>query len=281
MTGMFFNCSSLKELDLSKWDVSKVISLRGMFAMVNEETGYPDDDSSSLVLLKLPKTKTSACTDMGFMFWGLNKLETLDVSNLDTTNVTSFYYMFASCDKLVVNGYENWNTSKVQYMNTVFHSVDNSILDLSNWDTSSCKTFAQMFGDMDKLVDIKGIEDFDTSNGEDFHEMFSGCNKLTTLDLSSFDTTKANDSFYDEIKEQTIAQLGDSCMKNMFNNMSSLEEITLSSTFSFDGNGTTAEENVAVLPTPSGGYWYGSDGTAYAPENIPDETAGTYYSTQQ
>jgi surface protein len=107
--------------------------------------------------------------------------------------------------------------------------------------------------------------------------MFMGCSKIKELELSSFDTTMAKDG----VKCSNNSGLS-ATMKDMFTGMSSLEKITLSETFSFDGDGTTTlETNHALLPTPNGGYWYGADGTAYTPENIPDETAGTYYSTQQ
>ena len=62
--------------------------------------------------------------------------------------------------------------------------------------------------------------------------------------------------------------------------MSKLAEITRDENFSFDGDGTTEDTtHHAVLPTPSGGYWYTEDGPAYTPAEVAENHSGTvtYY----
>jgi surface protein len=109
--------------------------------------------------------------------------------------------------------------------------------------------------------------------------MFHNQGKIKKLNLSSFNTTKANDDAFtgeNGIKEPA--------MRSVFDGMNSLEEITLGANFSFNGDGTT--QKPAVLPTPNPSYiddadgkWYALDLTTYAPADIPNKTANTYYAS--
>ena len=142
---------------------------------------------------------------------------------------------------------------------------------MSNLVTKNVTSFEQMFESCHKLTEIIGLENFDTSNGFGFEEMFQNCSSLKELNLSSFDTTKAKDGEPTSANGSTTRTL-----LNMFYNMRSLEKITLGEKFSFNGDGTTTS-SIAVLPTPTSGYWYTKDGKAYAPNAIPNRTAAVYY----
>lgn len=75
MSGMFYRCSSLTELDLSGWNTAA-------------------SEGSQTV------KSTKNVTDMGYMFNGCSGLASLDVSNFNTGNVKSMNYMFNGCKKL-------------------------------------------------------------------------------------------------------------------------------------------------------------------------------------
>ena len=75
MSGMFYRCSSLTELDLSGWNTAA-------------------SEGSQTV------KSTKNVTDMGFMFYGCSRLASLDLSNFNTGNVTDMGYMFNGCKKL-------------------------------------------------------------------------------------------------------------------------------------------------------------------------------------
>ena len=66
MSWMFSFCKSLTALDLSNFDTSKVIDMKGMFAGCN------------LTALDLSSFKTSKVTDMREMFEGCESLTDLD-----------------------------------------------------------------------------------------------------------------------------------------------------------------------------------------------------------
>ena len=75
MSGMFYRCSSLTELDLSGWNTAA-------------------SEGSQTV------KSTKNVTDMGYMFYGCSRLASLDLSNFNTGNVTDMGYMFNGCKKL-------------------------------------------------------------------------------------------------------------------------------------------------------------------------------------
>ena len=60
-------------------------------------------------------------------------------------------------------------------------------LDLSNFDTSSCRCTRNMFTRCSSLTSIN-LSSFDTSKVDLMYEMFYGCSSLISLDLSSYDT---------------------------------------------------------------------------------------------
>jgi surface protein len=211
---------------------------------------------------------------MGWTFYGLKAVTLLDTSNFDTSNVKSMHHMFAHCSKLKLVGYENWDVSNCTTFNALFHSIANKTMDLRKWDTSNCESFSQMFEHMSNLKAIYGLETFKTSKGKNFEEMFKGCIRLTELDLSSFDTRNASDTWIDNQRGYN----SEKGMRNMFSEMNSLQIVKLGENFMFDGNPNECEI-AAVLPTPASGYWYTTDGTEYKAEELPNGL-GTYYSVK-
>lgn len=274
MYRMFCGCQSLTSLDVSNWDVSKVTTFSGMFTCGNSYGEIP----MKIQKLDTSKWNPSSATDMSFMFYGCKGPKTLDVSNWNVSKVTSFDHMFAH-SYLVVNGTGNWVTTAATNMNCMFHSLQNKVIDVSKFDTKNVQFFDQMFQTC-AATKIVGLENFVTSNGLGFDEMFLNCTNIKELDLSSFNTTKAKDG----VSASTNGHLTATLMA-MFTNMPSLEKIAVGANFSFNGDGTTTDTgHHGILPTPSStnipnanGNWHTVDGKSYAPNAIPNLTAGVYY----
>ena len=97
--------------------------------------GYMFYECTSLTSLDLSSLNTSNVTNMKSMFHYNYNLTSLDVSNLNTSNVTNMSYMFGSCSSLSeVTFGNNWaSNSKITSfeINTCPLSKD-SILDLAN-----------------------------------------------------------------------------------------------------------------------------------------------------
>ena len=96
MSGMFYRCSSLTELDLSGWNTAA-------------------SEGSQTV------KSTKNVTDMGFMFYGCSRLASLDLSNFNTGNVTGMGSMFSGCSGLASLDVSNFNTGNVKSMNYMFN----------------------------------------------------------------------------------------------------------------------------------------------------------------
>ena len=159
MREMFYNCSSLTNLDVSGWDTSSVTNMRSVF-----------DGCSSLTSLDVSSWDTSNVTSMSCIFYGCRSLTSLDVSSWDTGNVTDLSYMFRECSSL-------------------------TSLDVSGWDTSSVTNMGSMFDGCSSLTSLD-VSSWDTSNVTSMEGMFFGCSSLTSLDVSNWDTGNVTNMSY-------------------------------------------------------------------------------------
>jgi len=184
MSYLFYHCTSLKELDLSSWNVSRVQNFRGTFCCGQNQVG-----NAEMRKLNISNWDVSSAIDMAYMFYGCGNLKELDVSRWNVSNVKNFRHTFADCFKLKQLDVSKWDTRSVITLDGIFNDCRSiKKIDVSNWNTSSCQEFDQLFDGCSSLKKINGIEKIDTSSGFSFEEMFFGCQNLKQLDLSSIDT---------------------------------------------------------------------------------------------
>ena len=94
MTGMFSDCTSLKSLNLSNFDTSKVVDMKRMF-----------NDCASLKSLDISSFDTSKVTAFDGMFSRCKNLEDLKISrNFVIGPEAETNDMYYGCDKLEGNG---------------------------------------------------------------------------------------------------------------------------------------------------------------------------------
>lgn len=125
------------------------------------------------------------------MFRGC-KAQSIDLSELNTSNVIDMMGMFMNCKAKTIN-FGNIDTSNVTNMNSMFHGCEAQSLNLSMFNTSNVEDMANMFSDC--LVERLNISNFDTSNVVDASYMFKGC-KARMINLGSFnDSRLANKQF--------------------------------------------------------------------------------------
>ena len=143
---------------------------------------------------------------MSMMFQGCDKLEYLNLSNFDTSNVTDMKAMFAVCKNLKkIQGINKFNTSKVIDMKEMFVGCMRiEYLDLSCFDTSNVKNMDNMFSYCYKLKDIKGIKDFNLSNLTNADEVFEECNKLNNYEELVFLFGENNNPNFQPIDELNV-----------------------------------------------------------------------------
>ena len=133
------------------------------------------------------------------MFHGCSSLESIDLSNFNTSKVTDMGYMFYYCSSLKSIDLSNFDTSKVTDMDAMFYGCSSlEFIDLSNFVTSNVIDMGHMFKGCSSLESID-LSNFDTSKVTDMGFMFKGCSSLLSIDLSYFNMIKCNsyDRFLD------------------------------------------------------------------------------------
>ena len=225
---------------------------------------YTDKDNNSLYEVSIGSENGSleANTNGSGMFSYLDNVDTLDLTGLDTSNMTSMSYMFYNSNSLKSINLSNFNTSKLLYANNMFNGCTSlESLDLSNFNASKVTNFSNMFRDCQKMKEIN-LSNFDTSSATTFANLFHNCSSLTTLDLSSFNTNKVTymgSMFYNcsSLTSLDLSNFNTSNVINMgygmFYNCKSLKELDLSNfdtkkviDFSDMFNGCSSLENIEL-----------------------------------
>ena len=222
MTGMFAHTKNLTEIIFGEhFNTSNVKSMYEMFC-----------NTYMLKSIDLSKLDTSNVTNMGYMFYG-SGVETLDLSTFDTSNVTAMNWMFASVSKITSLDLSSFNTSNVTNMSNMFARASKvSKLDISSFDTSNVTNFNAMFYGMRGMTTID-LSNIDTSNATNLSGMFASCANLKSIDLSKFDTSNVTDisSMFEYCCELISINLSNfdtskvTAMGRTFKNTSNLTEI--------------------------------------------------------
>lgn len=132
-----------------------------------------NDGSVIKVSTQVKGMKVKAAKNSGDMFYSKQNLTNIDLSMLDTSNVTNMCSMSRDCRGLTA-------------------------LDLSPLNTQNITDMSYMFNSCRGLTALD-LSPLDTQNVASMEDMFNGCSGLTALDLSSFDTQKVtsiSDMFY-------------------------------------------------------------------------------------
>ena len=244
---MFFSGDSeqkiknILELDLSKFDTSRVTNMSHMF-----------NGMRNLTNLNLSNFNTSNVTNMGGMFFNMTNLTAFNFSNFDTSKVTDMGSMFYGMSSLTTLDLSNFNTSQVTIMGGMFFNMTNlTTLNLSNFDTSNVTDMRSMFNGMTNLASLD-ISSFNTKNVENMSGMFSLLRKIEHLDLSHFRTDKVTNMgsmFYQMTALKTIN----------LSNFNTANVTDMSSMFSMDDNLTELDLRSFTTPKVENfGYMFAS-----------------------
>ena len=198
---------------------------------------------SKMTSVDLSALDTSQVTDMSYMFSECNGLTSLDVSKFDTSQVTNMDYMFKSCNGLTSLDVSKFDTSQVTTMTWMFAECRSlTSLDVSKFDTSKVTNMSYMFYNCSSLTSLD-VSKLDTSNVTNMSGMFENVRRLTSLDVSNFDTSQVID------------------MSWMFGNCSGLTSLDVSS---FDTSQVTNIDSM-FCNCPA---WDAVDKTKFAGANV-------------
>lgn len=134
---------------------------------------------------KLPAfSLINGATNMNYLYYGFQG-ENIDLSNIDTSNITRMVSCFHNCSKIKNLDVSKFNTSNVTDMNNMFSNCEKLVsLDLSNFDFSKNTTFSYFFNACYNLENII----FPSNIGEvvsptRIDGMFRSCFVLKTVPL--------------------------------------------------------------------------------------------------
>ena len=128
------------------------------------------------------------------MFYNCSKLTSIEFgSGFNTSNVTDMHELFRGCNKLTSLNVSSFNTSNVQRMDAMFYGCSGlTSLDVSSFNTSNVVSMSRAVDSVfyQNAPDGHSIPEY---NKYILFGMFAGCSSLTSLDLSSFNTSKVTD----------------------------------------------------------------------------------------
>lgn len=202
-------------------NIKNVVTEIGSFFEAN--CFYAFYNCSNLESVDLSNLNTSNITDMSYMFYECQNLSTITFgNNFDTSSVVDMQYMFYDCGNLTTIDLSMFNTDKVIDMHDMFSlekcsGTPRSLekLDLSSFNTKNVTDMHYMFSKCEKLSNLTLGENFDTSNVTNMEKMFYYCENLTDLDFNNFNFNTEN------VKS----------MKEMFNTCKNLINLDLGTNF--------------------------------------------------
>ena len=196
-----------------------------------------------LKTLDLSDLDTSQVTSMIEAFYQC-EVESLNISNLDTSSVTNMSGMFKECTNLTSLDVSNFDTSKVTNMSSMFLNVINlTLLDLTNFDTSKVTDMSKMFFFCETLKSLD-LTNFDTSKVTDMSYMFAYLSAIESLDLSNFDTSNVTNmscGFYNcpALTSLDVSNFDTSKVTNMSSMFFNNHKLTLLDLTNFDTSKVT------------------------------------------
>lgn len=120
--------------------------------------------------------------------------KTFDGNTVDVSNVEDLNYMFYDCSSLTSVDLSSWDVSNVETLNNMFQGCINlqTIVGLENWVTPNLKYISMMFQNCQSLTSVD-LSSFNTSKVESFSSLFSYCKSLTSVDLTNWDLSRVAD----------------------------------------------------------------------------------------
>ena len=191
---------------------------------------FPEEKNTVIIKWDSPLKSTS------FMFYNMDIILFIDLSDFDTSKLTVMTSMFHGCLSLTSINFKNINTSLVTTMEDMFSSCSSLIsLDLSGFDTSLVTSMSNMFKSCSSLIAVD-LSSFNTTSVEKFDSMFFKAESLIFLDLSNFNTSSLSNIIYflTECKSLRYVNLISFIEKNYVNTVNIMKDIYENVTYCID-----------------------------------------------
>lgn len=225
VSNMFRNANISSDLNMNGFDTANVVDMSGMFSF------------SNIPYLDLTSLNTSNVKSMSSMFEGGRFYPSLNLSMLDTRKVEDFNSMFRGViignQTLDVSNFDTSNATSFGFMFDGTNLTGN--LDLSNFNTSNVIDMSNMFSSSVFLASAN-LSSFDTRSVIDMHGMFYRTVGMPVIDIRNFNTSHVQ-NMQDMFRESGVVTIKTS---NLFNtdSVTSSERMFMGATYLVGENGT-------------------------------------------
>ena len=179
---LFEDGEGIKILKFTKFNRKDIIDMSYMFYQC-----------TSLTQIDLSKMKTDEVKDMRSMFKGCTSLKELNLSNFNVEKVEDFGWMFYGCKSLLKLNLANFYTPSLIRTNHMFHGcLSLKELNLSKFNTDNVWDMSGMFYECNSLIELD-LSNFNTKNVRDMYCLFYNCSSLVKLNISNFNFNNVKD----------------------------------------------------------------------------------------
>ena len=224
MSEMFYRCSKLTSLDVTKFNTANVTNM-----------GYMFYNCSSLTSLDVTHFNTAKVTDMGYMFYNCSSLTTIYASSkFVTPQVSTSFNMFYNCKKL--KGEEEWTKGKATdktYAKTAGGYFRDKAYDNRPWVKYADGTLTFRCGYKKTL----GENEYELNSGENWPKWFTYASKIFKVVFeASFANARPTNCYAWFVNFKNLTQIEGienlntenvTSMRDMFNGCSSLTSLDL------------------------------------------------------
>ena len=129
-------------------------------------------------------------SDCHNMFLGCKDILEIDLSEFDSSEVTSIQSMFNKCTSLISVNFANFDTSNVNIMFKLFYNCSSlKSLNLDNFNTSKVTNMTSMFDGCISLTSLN-LSNFDFSKVTSVNKIFNNNNKLEYINILNIRETE-------------------------------------------------------------------------------------------
>ena len=227
---MFYSCTSLISVDLSRISMNLNSRLNGMFA-----------GCTNLIYVNFNFKSLFVAISMDEMFMNCKLLTSLDLSNFNISKVTSFLHMFAGCSSLRKINLKSFKLDSVTSIEAMFKNcISLEYLDLSFFKPYKLINMNSVFYNCKSLTSIN-LDNIYTNKVTSMELLFYNCRSLKLINITSFHTESVTnmDCMFEQCISVTSIIFGNSFdtdkvirMGSFFSNCQSLKAIDLPITLS-------------------------------------------------
>ena len=166
-----------------------ILSLETIYFYQNADSAFKG--AENLREIHFDNISSKYVTSAKGMFSDLEKLFSLDLTMLNTSDMEDMSDMFKNCTNLK-NLYMSFDTSKVKNMSSMFYRCKRLInFDVSGFVTDNVTNMENMFLGCEAITTL--TLNFNTKGVTSFRAMFAYCEGLETLNIMSFETPMLKD----------------------------------------------------------------------------------------